>query len=158
MGSETTQWTFQSGGSTHIVTITADGRVIRNHDVTWDEAALCFWEAVERVRQAATPTLTADGEAVVERVRGHLVRLDDGDYTDMPDVVQDVSALLAHLQRQGTPVVVTEAMVEAAARAQYELEHTDLPWERCGSLFADGYREDARAVLTAALAARGEGE
>ena len=69
-----------------------------------------------------------------------------------------VCALLAHLQRQGTPVVVTEAMVEAAARAQYELEHTDLPWERCGSLFADGYREDARAVLTAALAARGEGE
>ena len=100
MGSETTQWTFQSGGSTHIVTITADGRVIRNPDVTWDEAALCFWEAVERVRQAATPTLTADGEAVVERVRGHLVRLDDGDYTDMPDVVQDVSALLAHIQRQ----------------------------------------------------------
>lgn len=64
MGSETTQWTFQSGGSTHIVTITADGRVIRNPDVTWDEAALCFWEAVERVRQTATPTPTADGEVV----------------------------------------------------------------------------------------------
>ena len=51
----------------------------------------------------ARPALPADVQAVVERLRGHLVRLDDGDYTDMPDVVQDVSALLAHLQRQDTP-------------------------------------------------------
>ena len=49
------------------------------------------------------PALPADLQAVVERLRGHLVRLDDGDYTDMPDVVQDVSALLAHIQRQDNP-------------------------------------------------------
>ena len=48
---------------------------------------------------------------------------------------------------------VTDEMVEAAAKAQYELEHTDLPWERCGDIFANGYRDDARVVLTAALRA-----
>lgn len=107
------------------------------------------WWAVVRDSDDKVVELLKDEAEADARAQGWMNHTGAG-YSAFP--------VLAHLQRQGTPVVVTEAMVEAAARAQYELEHTDLPWERCGSLFADGYREDARAVLTAALAARGEGE
>ena len=70
----------------------------------WRKDAAMYAHAAACVREVAAlrarPALPADLQAVVERLRGHLVRLDDGDYTDMPDVVQDVSALLAHIQRQ----------------------------------------------------------
>jgi hypothetical protein len=54
-------WTFASN-SKELVRIYPDGRVVKNPEVSWDEAALVFWDTVERTR-APQPSVPS-GEAV----------------------------------------------------------------------------------------------
>ena len=120
-------------------------------------AAACVRE-VAALR--ARPSLPADVQAVVEKVQP-LAEYEGGTrlaYMDTEEaemLAADLRTLLAHLQRQAAPVVVTEAMVHVASVALAD-EDGNHEWEALSDKTQHNYYATLRRVLTAALAARGE--
>jgi len=167
-------WTFASN-SKEIVRIYPDGRVVKNPELSWDEAALAFWEAVERTR-APQPSVPS-GEAVawgLADANGYLrgAKLYRG---NLPEAKRDLESAL-NIELHEVPLYaappqdrVSEAMVETlakrlAAEAYVDTRHRDLlpvepfSWD---VMLTDFQREQwsgrARLHLDAALSA-GRGE
>jgi YD repeat-containing protein len=144
-------WTFASN-SKEIVRIYPDGRVVKNPELSWDEAALAFWEAVERTR-APQPSVPS-GEAVawgLADANGYLrgAKLYRG---NLPEAKRDLESAL-NIELHEVPLYaappqerVSEAVREVLSRCE------DFRRNPSASGTANATFEHIAQILTAALA------
>lgn len=86
---------------------------------------------------------------------GYRLDLDDGIQVHWGAFTQEECAIISAALRfqSGTLARVTEAMIEAGAKAAYNLDpwDTDRPWETVPKYNGDAFRDVARAVLTSVV-------